>query len=83
MSNFYSSQIDEIVADPALSNEEKIARVGVIESQARDLQRAASSSSSTAGNSGDTYDVTKVTRALARLREALAKERKGDNVGLR
>jgi hypothetical protein len=77
MSNFYSSQIDEIVADPALSNEEKIARLGVIESQARDLQRAASSSSSTAGNSGDTDDdVTKVTRALARLREALAKERK-------
>ena len=75
MSNFYSSQIDEIVADPELSNEEKIARLQIIESQARDLQRAASSS--TADNSGDTDDdVTKVTRALARLREALGNERK-------
>jgi hypothetical protein len=75
MSNFYSSQIDEIVADSALSNEEKIARLVVIDSQARDLQRAASSS--TADNLGDTDDdVTKVTRALARLREALANERK-------
>jgi hypothetical protein len=75
MSNFYSSQIDEIVADPALSNEERIERLLVIESQARDLQRAASSS--TADNSEDTDDdITKVTRALARLREALANERK-------
>jgi hypothetical protein len=75
MSNFYSSQVDEIVADPALSNEEKIERLLVIESQARDLQRAASSS--TADNLGDMDDdVTKVTRALDRLREALANERK-------
>ena len=35
MSNFYSSQIDAIVADPALSNEEKIERLLVIESRAR------------------------------------------------
>jgi hypothetical protein len=69
MSNSYSSQIDEIVADSELLNEEKIARLQIIESQARDLQRAASSS--TADNSGDTDDdVTKVTR------EALGNERK-------
>jgi hypothetical protein len=75
MSNFYSSQINEIVADPELSNEEKIARLVVIESHARDLRRAASSS--TADNSGDMDDdVTKVTHALARLREVLTKERK-------
>jgi CMP-2-keto-3-deoxyoctulosonic acid synthetase len=69
MSNFYSSQIDQIVADTALSKEEKIERLLVIESQARDLQRAASSSAP--DNSGDTDDdVAKVELALAQLGSA-------------
>jgi hypothetical protein len=66
MVTFNEMKVQEIMQDPALSRDQKIAKLRAIEAEARDLQRAASESPMNAEDGWDA-DLREVRLALEKL----------------